>query len=109
VKAEIVEDKVLIAKELCNKTAQIADDLDVIDILPGLRTAKKWFLKNAEPDLIFVDVQLPNGISFELFDIYQVIVLLFLSLLMMSMHCVLLNKSPFEACDRPQSGKSAGV
>src|SRR3954471_15079001 len=71
-KALIVEDEALIAKELSNKIAQVANDIDVIDILPSLKTAKRWFMQNAEPDLIFMDIQLSDGVSFELFDIYQV-------------------------------------
>ena len=71
-KALIVEDEALIAKELTNKIAQVADDIDVIDILPSLKTAKRWFMQNAEPDLIFMDIQLSDGVSFELFDIYKV-------------------------------------
>src|SRR3954469_8891936 len=71
-KALIVEDEALIAKELSNKIAQVADDIDVIDILPSLKTAKSWFMQNAEPDLLFMDIQLSDGVSFELFDIYKV-------------------------------------
>jgi DNA-binding LytR/AlgR family response regulator len=71
-KALIVEDETLIAKELSNKITQVADDIDIIDILPSLKTAKRWFMQNAEPDLIFMDIQLSDGVSFELFDIYKV-------------------------------------
>src|SRR5215471_3393214 len=70
-KALIIEDEALIAKELQNKIEQIAGDITVSEILPSLKTAKKWFMQNAEPDLIFMDIQLCDGVSFELFDIYK--------------------------------------
>jgi len=71
-KAIIIEDEALIAKELQDKLNMVATDVDVIEILPSLKTAKKWFMQNAEPDVLFVDVQLSDGVSFDLFDIYQI-------------------------------------
>ncbi|HKG68218.1 MAG TPA: response regulator, partial [Segetibacter sp.] len=71
-KALIIEDEALIAKELHNKIMEVADDVNVVEILPSLKTAKKWFMQNAEPDLIFMDIQLSDGVSFELFDIYHI-------------------------------------
>jgi hypothetical protein len=40
-------------------------------VLPSLKTAKKWFLQNAEPDLLFMDIQLSDGVSFELFEHFR--------------------------------------
>jgi DNA-binding LytR/AlgR family response regulator len=71
-KALIIEDEALIAKELHNKIMEVADDVNIVEILPSLKTAKKWFMQNAEPDLIFMDIQLSDGVSFELFDIYHI-------------------------------------
>lgn len=70
-KAVIIEDEALIARELQDKLNMVATDIDIIEILPSLKTAKKWFMQNAEPDVLFVDVQLSDGVSFDLFDIYQ--------------------------------------
>jgi DNA-binding LytR/AlgR family response regulator len=70
-KALIIEDEHLIAQELNGKIKSLAEDVDVIQILPSLKTARKWFMANAEPDLIFMDIQLSDGVSFELFDTYQ--------------------------------------
>lgn len=68
IKAVIIEDEQLIAKELANKIANVTDDITIVEILPSLKTAKKWFMQNAEPDLLFMDIQLSDGVSFELFD-----------------------------------------
>src|SRR4030095_16845582 len=70
-KALIIEDESLIAKELQNKIENIASDINIVEVLPSLKTAKKWFMQNAEPDLIFMDIQLCDGVSFELFEIYK--------------------------------------
>jgi DNA-binding LytR/AlgR family response regulator len=71
IKAVIVEDESLIARELQNKIAAVAADVQVTEVLPSLKTAKKWFMQNAEPDLLFMDIQLSDGVSFELFDHFQ--------------------------------------
>jgi len=70
-KALIIEDEMLIGHELRDKIKNISNDVEVIEILPSLKTARKWFFSNAEPDLIFMDIQLSDGVSFELFDKYQ--------------------------------------
>lgn len=70
-KALIVEDEQLIAKALQSKVKSIAPDVEIIEILPSLKTAKRWFMNNAEPDLIFMDIQLSDGISFEIFETYK--------------------------------------
>jgi len=70
-KALIIEDEELIAEELQSKINTVSSDIDIIDVLPSLKTAKKWFFEHAEPDLIFMDIQLGDGVSFELFDTYK--------------------------------------
>ncbi|MBL7809692.1 MAG: response regulator transcription factor, partial [Saprospiraceae bacterium] len=68
--AIIIEDELLIAKELQYKISQVAPDINILCHLPSIKTARKWFMSNAEPDLIFMDIQLGDGISFELFEQY---------------------------------------
>ena len=70
-KAVIIEDETLIARELKNKIALIAPDVSIIETLPSLKTAWKWFMENAEPDLLFADIQLSDGVSFEIFERYD--------------------------------------
>jgi DNA-binding LytR/AlgR family response regulator len=69
-KAVIIEDEMIIAKELQDKIEAIAEDVNIVEVLPSLKTARKWFMQNAEPDLIFMDIQLSDGVSFELFNTY---------------------------------------
>jgi len=67
-KAVIIEDESLIAKELQYKIMEVAPEIRIIEVLPSLKTANKWFMENAEPDLLFADIQLSDGTSFEIFD-----------------------------------------
>lgn len=68
--AVIIEDESLIAKELMYKIAEVAPDVKIKEALPSVKTAYKWFMENAEPDLIFADIQLSDGTSFEIFERY---------------------------------------
>lgn len=70
-KALIIEDEEIIAKVLQNKIRKVDAEIDVIDILPSLKVARKWFLNNAEPDMIFMDIQLSDGVSFDLLEQYK--------------------------------------
>jgi DNA-binding LytR/AlgR family response regulator len=71
IRAVIIEDEMLIARELQAKIAAVADDIKILETLPSLKTARKWFLQNAEPDLLFMDIQLSDGVSFELFEQFE--------------------------------------
>lgn len=71
-RAIIIEDESLIARELQFKLKDVAPEVSVIAVLNSLKTAKKWFMENTEPDIIFADIQLSDGISFELFEQYKI-------------------------------------
>lgn len=66
--AIIIEDEQLIAHDLQKKIEKLGKNIEIIAILSSLKMAKKWFAQNTEPDLIFMDIQLSDGVSFELFD-----------------------------------------
>ena len=69
--AVIIEDENLIARELMYKIAETAPDVQVKEVLPSVKTSYKWFMENAEPDLIFADIQLSDGVSFDIFERYH--------------------------------------
>jgi DNA-binding LytR/AlgR family response regulator len=69
--AIIIEDETLIAKELAKKIGDVEPGIKIHAILPSLKTARNWLKENAEPDLIFMDVQLSDGVSFELFQSFS--------------------------------------
>lgn len=71
-KAVIIEDEEIIAKVLLNKIQKVAPDVDVIATLPSLKTARRWLSEHAEPDLFFMDIQLSDGISFDIFNDFNI-------------------------------------
>lgn len=71
-KAVIIEDEQLLADELRHKLAACCADVNIIEVLPSLKTARRWMMQNAEPELYFMDIQLSDGVSFELFETFTI-------------------------------------
>ncbi len=69
--AIIIEDEKLVARELTIKIAKIDSDVKILEVLPSVKTALNWLGTNAEPDLIFADIQLADGVSFEIFEKFK--------------------------------------
>ena len=70
----IVEDEMLAAKRLQRTlTNQIDYDFEVLAILDSVKSTAKWLANNPCPDLLFMDIQLGDGLSFEVFDIVDVL------------------------------------
>ncbi|WP_221390808.1 LytTR family DNA-binding domain-containing protein [Dyadobacter sp. NIV53] len=67
-KAVIIEDESLVARELQSKIFSTASDVEVIKILQSLESAIAWFKQHEQPDILFMDIQLGDGVSFELMD-----------------------------------------
>lgn len=68
----IIEDEPRAAKELKNMIQQIDDTIQVAGILESVEQAKEWFGNHAQPDLILSDIQLADGLSFEIYSQVQV-------------------------------------
>ncbi len=63
----IIEDESLAANDLENMLLRLNEDIEILDKLDSVASAVEWFGKN-EPDLIFSDIQLGDGLSFEVFS-----------------------------------------
>ena len=66
-KIVIIEDEKITAAELAGTITAVEPDAEIIAILGSVKTAIAYFQKNTAPDLIFSDVQLGDGLSFEIF------------------------------------------
>lgn len=68
-KVMIIEDEIPAAKKLSKYLGQYNNDIDIIGTAQSIETAVS-FLQNslAEIDLIFMDIQLTDGLSFEIFE-----------------------------------------
>lgn len=68
----IIEDEIKTAKELKNLIETIDQDIKVIDILQSVTASVKWMKEHPSPDLIFSDIQLGDGLSFDIYREVQV-------------------------------------
>jgi DNA-binding LytR/AlgR family response regulator len=68
INAIIIEDETLAAKRLEALILKCKKDIDIIAKLPSIKTAVKWFSQNPQPDLIFMDIHLEDGLSFSIFE-----------------------------------------
>ncbi|WP_189605072.1 LytR/AlgR family response regulator transcription factor [Salinimicrobium marinum] len=66
----IIEDEKPSARRLQRMLGKL--DMKVVSTLHSVEEAISWFLKNEHPDLIFLDIQLSDGLSFEIFENVEV-------------------------------------
>ena len=66
----IIEDE----KPAARRLARLLSDLDVevSQMLHSVAESIEWFQNNPHPELIFLDIQLSDGLSFEIFDAVEV-------------------------------------
>lgn len=65
-KVLIIEDERPAARRLQRLLEKL--DVSVNKILHSVSESIEWFANNSHPDLIFLDIQLSDGLSFEIFD-----------------------------------------
>jgi len=66
-KVLIIEDEKPAAKRLTKLVKQFRPDIEVLDMIDSVENAVEWLENYKKPDLIFMDVQLADGVSFEIF------------------------------------------
>lgn len=66
-KVVIIEDEARTANELESMLLEVDNDIEVEAILGSVTTALDWFANNPMPELIFSDIELSDGLSFEVF------------------------------------------
>ncbi len=66
----IIEDEKPAARRLARLLSELG--VEVAHMLHSVEESVDWFQRNEHPDLIFLDIQLSDGLSFEIFDIIEV-------------------------------------
>jgi two-component system response regulator LytT len=66
----IIEDEKPAARRLNRMLNEL--NVEVSTMLHSVEEAIEWFQNNDHPDLIFLDIQLSDGLSFEIFDVVEV-------------------------------------
>jgi len=67
-KVLIVEDETLIAKNLQRLLREVAPEMEVLAVTDTVKGTVKWLKTNPHPDLIFMDIQLGDAVSFDIFS-----------------------------------------
>jgi two-component system, LytTR family, response regulator LytT len=66
-KIVIIEDEQRTADDLAETILKVTPGVQIIARLNSVKDAIVWFRKNEQPDLIFSDIQLGDGLCFEVF------------------------------------------
>jgi DNA-binding LytR/AlgR family response regulator len=64
----IIEDEPEAAALLATLLREIRPGVNILGSLDSIRSAVKWVAENTSPDLFFMDIQLADGLSFEIFE-----------------------------------------
>lgn len=71
-KVLIIEDEDPAAKRLQKLLKEIEPGINVVGQIVSVSSAVKWFGEHEQPDLLFSDIQLSDGLSFEIFKSVEV-------------------------------------
>lgn len=72
IKAVIIEDEPLTANRLKRLVEKAQSDIEIIAILQTVKETLDWLRANDEPDLYFMDIQLSDGLSFNIFSSFSI-------------------------------------
>lgn len=64
----IVEDEPLAVKRMEGLIREVAPDTEIVGKIDTVRAFVRWWQTNPAPDLLLMDIQLADGLSFEIFQ-----------------------------------------
>ncbi|MGM0666004.1 MAG: LytR/AlgR family response regulator transcription factor [Bacteroidota bacterium] len=67
-KVLIIEDEKPASLKLQRMLNDLDDTITIAAILESVEESSNWFLNNHPPDLVFMDIQLDDGLCFEIFE-----------------------------------------
>ena len=65
----IIEDEQYTAEDLAKKVKNSSPDITIVTILKSIKESITYLTNNPQPDLFFSDIQLGDGLSFEIFGL----------------------------------------
>src|SRR5258706_435977 len=68
----IIEDEPQAAQRVEKLIKAIVPDVKIVGILDSVKGSVQWFNANPSPDLVIMDIQLADGISFQIFEQCQI-------------------------------------
>jgi len=72
-KVLIIEDEPQAAQRLETLLKSAAPGIEILSILDSVKSSVAWLKSNQRPTLIFMDIQLADGLSFEIFEKTEVL------------------------------------
>ena len=67
-KVLIIEDEAPAFRRLQKLIQEINPQIEIVEVIDSVKEAIKWLSTYTSPDLIFMDIQLADGLSFEIFE-----------------------------------------
>lgn len=67
-KVLIIEDEYPASQKLIRLLKEAGPKIEVIGVLSSVEQSVNWFSENQSPELIFMDIQLEDGMCFEIFE-----------------------------------------
>ena len=64
----IIEDEEQAARRIESLVKELVPGVIVLDKIDSVKRAVEWFTKHVAPDLVLMDIQLADGISFQIFE-----------------------------------------
>lgn len=64
----IIEDEAPAFRRLQTVLEEVSPHANIVDVIDTVAESIKWFQNHKAPDIVFMDIQLSDGISFEIFD-----------------------------------------
>jgi DNA-binding LytR/AlgR family response regulator len=64
----VIEDEHLTAERIETMLQGIDSGITVVAMLDSVKSSVQWFRENEKPDLVLMDIQLADGLSFEIFE-----------------------------------------
>lgn len=68
----IIEDEIPAATRLEKMILACRPDAEILEVIDTVEDAIDWFEHNDEPDVVFSDIQLADGVSFDVFEQIEV-------------------------------------
>lgn len=67
-KVLLIEDEKPAAEWLQQLILKVDPRISILAVIDSVSGAEEWFQRHAAPDLVFMDIQLADGLSFEIFE-----------------------------------------
>ncbi len=67
-KVLIIEDEAPAFRRLQKILSEIDSSIEIVEVMDSVEDSVKWMNHHESPDLIFMDIQISDGLSFQIFD-----------------------------------------